>query len=91
MAIAAMAYGTETVPKVDKIVGPGNLYVSAAKKIVYGDVGIDFIAGPSEVVIIADEEANPTYIAADLLAQAEHDVASMALCITPSRKLAELK
>jgi histidinol dehydrogenase len=87
MAIAAMAYGTETIPKVDKIVGPGNLYVSAAKKIVYGDVGIDFIAGPSEVVIIADEEANPTYIAADLLAQAEHDAASMALCITPSRKL----
>ena len=89
MAIAAMAYGTETVPKVDKIVGPGNLYVSAAKKIVYGDVGIDFIAGPSEVVIIADEEANPIYIAADLLAQAEHDVASMALCITPSRKFGE--
>jgi histidinol dehydrogenase len=87
MAIAAMAYGTETIPKVDKIVGPGNLYVSAAKKIVYGDVGIDFIAGPSEVVIIADEDANPYYIAADLLAQAEHDVTSMALCITPSRKL----
>src|SRR5690606_33660228 len=77
----------ETIPKVDKIVGPGNLYVSAAKKIVYGDVGIDFIAGPSEVVIIADEDANPYYIAADLLAQAEHDVTSMALCITPSRKL----
>ncbi len=87
MAIAAMAYGTETIPKVDKIVGPGNLYVSAAKKIVYGDVGIDFIAGPSEVVIIADEEADPCCIAADLLAQAEHDVASMALCITPSRRL----
>ncbi|OGN56556.1 MAG: histidinol dehydrogenase [Chlamydiae bacterium RIFCSPHIGHO2_12_FULL_44_59] len=87
MAIAAMAYGTETIPKVDKIVGPGNLYVSAAKKIVYGDVGIDCLAGPSEVVIIADEDANPYYIAADLLAQAEHDVTSMALCITPSRKL----
>jgi len=87
MAIAAMAYGTETIPKVDKIVGPGNLYVSAAKKIVYGDVGIDLIAGPSEVVIIADEQANPCYIAADLLAQAEHDVASMAICITPSKKL----
>lgn len=87
MAIAAMAYGTETIPKVDKIVGPGNLYVSAAKKIVYGDVGIDFIAGPSEVVIIADKHSNPRYIAADLLAQAEHDVAAMALCITPSRKL----
>jgi histidinol dehydrogenase len=87
MAIAAMAYGTETIPKMDKIVGPGNLYVSAAKKIVYGDVGIDFIAGPSEVIIIADENANPSYIAADLLAQAEHDVTSMAICITPSRKL----
>jgi histidinol dehydrogenase len=87
MAIAAMAYGTETVPKVDKIVGPGNLYVSAAKKIVYGDVGIDFVAGPSEVVIIADEGANPTYIAADLIAQAEHDIASSAICITPSREL----
>jgi histidinol dehydrogenase len=87
MAIAAMAYGTETIPKVDKIVGPGNLYVSAAKKIVYGDVGIDCIAGPSEVIIIADEHANPCYIAADLLAQAEHDVTSMALCITPSIKL----
>jgi len=88
MAIAAMAYGTETIPKVDKIVGPGNLYVSAAKKLVYGDVGIDFIAGPSEVVIIADENSNPSYIAADLLAQAEHGGDSMALCITPSKKLA---
>lgn len=88
MAIAAMAYGTESIRKVDKIVGPGNLYVTAAKKIVYGDVGIDFLAGPSEVVIIAEEEANPQYIAADMLAQAEHDVTSMALCITPSKKLA---
>lgn len=87
-AISAMAYGTETIPKVDKIVGPGNLYVSAAKKIVYGDVGIDFIAGPSEVVIIGDENANPYYIAADLIAQAEHDPASMALFMTPSKKLA---
>lgn len=89
MAIAAMAYGTETIPQVDKIVGPGNIYVSAAKKIVYGDVGIDFIAGPSEVVIIGDEDSEPSYIAADLLAQAEHDVDSMAICITPSRKLAQ--
>jgi len=87
MAIAAMAYGTETIPKVHKIVGPGNLYVSAAKKIVYGDVGIDFIAGPSEVVIIADKDANPTFVAADLIAQAEHDIASSAICITPSREL----
>ncbi len=89
MAIAAMAYGTETVPKVDKIVGPGNLYVTAAKKIVYGDVGIDFLAGPSEVVIIADVSAKASLIAADLLAQAEHGADSMAICITPSRKLAE--
>jgi histidinol dehydrogenase len=87
MAIAAMAYGTETIPKVDKIVGPGNLYVSAAKKIVYGDVGIDFIAGPSEVVIIADAEANPDFIAADLIAQAEHDLTASSICITPSREL----
>lgn len=89
MAIAAMAYGTETIRKVDKIVGPGNLYVSAAKKIVYGDVGIDFIAGPSEVVIIAEEGANPEFIAADLLAQAEHGGDSMALCLTTSRRLGE--
>ncbi|KQL53877.1 histidinol dehydrogenase [Heyndrickxia shackletonii] len=72
-AIAALAYGTSTIPKVDKIVGPGNAYVAAAKSIVYGDVGIDMIAGPSEVAIIADKNANPAYIAADLLAQAEHD------------------
>ncbi len=88
-AIAAMAYGTESIPKVDKIVGPGSLYVAAAKKLVYGEVGIDFIAGPSEIVVIADQGANPVYIAADLLAQAEHDVASMALLITPSLALAE--
>lgn len=89
MAIAGMAYGTETIPKVDKIVGPGNLYVTAAKKLVYGDVGIDFLAGPSELLIIADEQAKPSFIAADLLAQAEHDPAAMALCLTPSRTLAQ--
>lgn len=89
MAIAAMAYGSESILKVDKIVGPGNIYVSAAKKIVYGDVGIDFIAGPSEVVIIADEKSDADFIAADILAQAEHDAASMAICITPSRKLGD--
>jgi histidinol dehydrogenase len=72
-AIAALAYGTEKISKVDKIVGPGNAYVAAAKTLVYGDVGIDMVAGPSEVAIIADEKANPIYIAADLLAQAEHD------------------
>ena len=71
-AIAALAYGTETVPKVDVIVGPGNAYVNAAKRIVYGDVGIDMLAGPSEVAIVADKEANPVYVAADLLAQTEH-------------------
>ncbi len=88
-AIAAMAYGTESVPKVDKIVGPGNRYVTAAKKAVYGDVGIDFLAGPSEVLVIADDSSNPTYIAADLIAQAEHDDDAMAILVTPSRALAE--
>ena len=72
-AVAAMAYGTESIPKVDKIVGPGNIYVTAAKKLVYGQVDIDFPAGPSEVLIIADETANPDYIAMDMMAQAEHD------------------
>lgn len=84
-AIGAMAYGTKSVFKVDKIVGPGNKYVSAAKKEVYGIVGIDFLAGPSEVLIIADEGANPRYIAADLLAQAEHDVDARANLIITSR------
>jgi len=88
-AIGAMAYGTKSVPKVDKIVGPGNKYVAAAKKEVYGDVGIDFIAGPSEILIIADERANPEYIAADLLAQAEHDADAKANLLTTSKKLAE--
>lgn len=88
-AIGAMAYGTETVPKVDKIVGPGNKYVTAAKKEVYGTVGIDFIAGPSEVLIIADETGSPEFIAADLLAQAEHDSNAEPNLITTSKKLAE--
>ncbi|MEA3344027.1 MAG: histidinol dehydrogenase [archaeon] len=88
-AIGAMAYGTETVPKVDKIAGPGNKYVAAAKKEVYGLVGIDFIAGPSEVLIIADETANPVFIALDLLAQAEHDPNAKPNLITTSKKLAE--
>lgn len=83
-AIAALAYGTESIPKVDKIVGPGNAYVAAAKKLVYGDVGIDMIAGPSEVAIIADETANPSYVAADLIAQAEHDTNARAFLITLS-------
>ncbi len=86
-AIAAMAYGTEQVPKVDKIVGPGNIYVTAAKKAVYGDCGIDFLAGPSEVMIIADRFANPKFIAADILAQLEHDINAKAYLATNSREL----
>lgn len=88
-AIAAMAFGTESVPKVDKIVGPGNIYVALAKKAVFGYVGIDSIAGPSEILVLADETANPHYVAADLLSQAEHDELASAILITTSRKLAE--
>jgi histidinol dehydrogenase len=88
-AIVGMAYGTRQVPMVDKIVGPGNKYVAEAKRMVYGDVGIDFIAGPSEVLIIADETAVPKFIAADLLAQAEHDMEAKANLLTTSKKLAE--
>ncbi len=87
-AIAAMAYGTEQVPKVDVIVGPGNLYVTLAKKIVSGSVGIDMIAGPSEILIIADDGANPEFLAADLLSQAEHDPMASAILVTPSEALA---
>lgn len=86
-AIGALCYGTETVPKVDKIVGPGNIYVAMAKRRVAGLVGIDMIAGPSEVVILADESANPKFIAADLIAQAEHDTRAAAILITDSRDL----
>src|SRR5262249_4857415 len=86
-AIAALAFGTETIPRVDKIVGPGNVYVAIAKKLVYGSVGIDSIAGPTEIVVLADESANPAFVAADLLAQAEHDREASAVCITPSAKL----
>ena len=86
-AIAAMAYGTKQIPKVDKIVGPGNIYVTAAKKAVYGDCGIDFLAGPSEIMIIADESADYKLVAIDLLAQLEHDINSRAFLITNSRKL----
>jgi len=89
-AIAAMAYGTKSIRAVDKIVGPGNKYVTAAKKMVYGQVGIDFIAGPTELLIIADENANPAYIAADLLAQAEHDTNAVPVLVTMSSDLAEL-
>jgi histidinol dehydrogenase len=88
-AIAALAYGTETVKPVTKIVGPGNAYVAAAKRQVYGQVGIDMIAGPSEVLVIADSSANPAWIAADLLAQAEHDAAAQSVLVTPDADLAE--
>lgn len=87
-AVAAMAYGSETIKSVDKIVGPGNRYVTAAKKEVFGEVGIDFIAGPSEVLIFADEFADPRWIAADLLAQAEHDILAVPLLVTTSSELA---
>jgi histidinol dehydrogenase len=87
-AIAALAFGTATIPKVDRIVGPGNMYVAAAKKLLAGEVGIDFVAGPTEIVIIADD-ADPRYIAADMLAQAEHDVEASAILLTTSRTLAE--
>lgn len=88
-AIAALAYGTESIPKVDKIVGPGNIYVALAKKAVYGNVSIDSIAGPSEILVLADETANPRFVAADLLSQAEHDELASAILITTSRRLAE--
>ena len=87
-AIAALAFGSETIPRVDKIAGPGNVYVAIAKKLVYGSVGIDSIAGPTEVVVFADEAADSRFIAADLLAQAEHDPEASALCITTSSDLA---
>ncbi len=88
-AIAAMAYGTESIPKVDKIVGPGNIYVALAKKAVYGHVSIDSIAGPSEILVLADETANPRYVAADLLSQAEHDEMASAILVTTSKELAD--
>ena len=88
-AIAALAFGTESIPKVDKIVGPGNIYVALAKKAVYGFVNIDSIAGPSEILVLADEGANPRYVAADLLSQAEHDEMASAILITTSMELAK--
>ncbi len=88
-AVAALALGTESVPKVDKIVGPGNIFVATAKKQLYGVVDIDMIAGPSEILIVADESANPRYLAADLMSQAEHDRMASAILITPSREIAE--
>lgn len=88
-AVAAMAFGTRSIPKVDKIVGPGNIYVALAKKAVFGYVSIDSVAGPSEILVLADETANPVYAAADLLSQAEHDEMASAIMITTSRELAE--
>src|SRR6187431_2728729 len=88
-AIAALAYGTESVPRVDKIVGPGNLYVTAAKRLVFGEVDIDGLAGPSEILVIADEQANPRWVAADLISQAEHDEAAYALLLCRSEAFVE--
>ena len=88
-AVAALAFGTQTVPKVDKIVGPGNIYVATAKKLLYGIVDIDMIAGPSEILIIADQNANPEFLAADLMSQAEHDVLASAILLTDSPVLAQ--
>ena len=88
-AVAALAFGTETIPKVDKIVGPGNIFVALAKKAVYGYVSIDSIAGPSEILVIADETANPRFVAADLLSQAEHDELASAILVTTSEELAD--
>lgn len=88
-AIAAMAYGTETIPKVDVITGPGNIFVATAKKMVFGDVNIDMIAGPSEIGILADDSANPSHLAIDMLSQAEHDEMASSILITPSQKLAD--
>ena len=88
-AVAALAYGTESIPKVDKIVGPGNIYVATAKKILFGVVDIDMIAGPSEILIVADETANPEFLAADMMSQAEHDVQASSILLTTSERIAE--
>ena len=88
-AIAALAYGTDEIPRVSKIVGPGNIFVATAKKLVYGNVDIDMVAGPSEILVLADETANPVYLAADLMSQAEHDKLASAIMITTSREIAE--
>ena len=88
-AIAALAFGTKSIPRVNKIVGPGNIFVALAKKAVYGHVSIDSIAGPSEILVLADETANPRFVAADLLSQAEHDELASAILVTTSMELAE--
>ena len=87
-AVAALAFGTESIPRVDKITGPGNIFVANAKREVFGHVGIDMVAGPSEVLVIADDSANPRYVAADLLSQAEHDPLAAAILVTDSEALA---
>ncbi|MGH7854015.1 MAG: histidinol dehydrogenase, partial [Candidatus Binatia bacterium] len=87
-AVAALAFGTQTIPKVDKIVGPGNIFVATAKRMVFGEVNIDSIAGPSEILILADDSADPVHVAADMLSQAEHDELAAALCVTTSMALA---
>lgn len=87
-AVAALAYGTQSVPKVDKIVGPGNIFVATAKKLLYGTVDIDMIAGPSEILIVADKSANPKFLAADLMSQAEHDKMASAILLTTSEETA---
>jgi histidinol dehydrogenase len=87
-AVAALAFGTQTIPKVDKIVGPGNIFVATAKRMVFGEVNIDSIAGPSEILLVVDASADPVYVAADMLSQAEHDELASALCVTPSMKVA---
>src|SRR5690606_16325792 len=88
-AVAALAYGTKSIPAVDKICGPGNIYVALAKRYVYGNVDIDSIAGPTDIVVLADQFADPQYVAADLLSQAEHDVMSSAILVTDSMQLAQ--
>lgn len=88
-AVAALAYGTETIPKVDKIVGPGNIFVATAKKLLYGTVDIDMIAGPSEILVLADDTANPKFVAADLMSQAEHDKLASAILVTTSQRVAD--
>src|SRR6516165_2927641 len=88
-AVAALAYGTATVPAVDKICGPGNAYVAAAKRLVFGQVDIDMIAGPSEILVLADAGADPAEVASDLIAQAEHDVRAVSVLVTPSARLAD--
>jgi histidinol dehydrogenase len=87
-AIAALAFGTRSIPKVDKIVGPGNIFVATAKRMVFGEVGIDSIAGPSEILLLADDSADPKHVAADMLSQAEHDELAAALCVTSSMSMA---